>query len=192
MAREVDVALERANRHVGWTKSLVLALAVLFLFTGVALVVGLNNTRAVGSGQESGVQELGGGTGWASLLIAVGVVFLGWHRTGVPLFRLLGDYARWRVDVHNWVAIGALGFALFHTAELVALGDVRGWLSGSVATLLFFLLFVHGWWRAWWVDRFGRRAWRIVHWEMAAASIAFSLLHWALIEAHKEGWSFTF
>jgi hypothetical protein len=163
---------------------LALALGIMGVACILAAVIGLLG-GPVTVGEETEVQELGGGTGWVALGIMVGVVFQGWARTGSWLMQRTGPLRRHRIEIHNWISIGALGLALFHGIELMALGDFRGWLSGSVATILMIALFVHGWWRQQWIQAFGRRPWRIVHWELAVGAIAFSLLHWLLIEVSR-------
>jgi hypothetical protein len=181
---EADDTGASQNRR-GLTPRLAIAIGVLFFFTGVGILVGLLGEPSKNGG-ENAFQTVGGATGWASLSIAIGVVFLGWHYTGVPIMNRLGPLRRHRIELHNWISIGALGFALFHGVELMALGDFRGWLSGWIATLLMLVLFVHGWWKYYWVGRWGLRAWRIFHWEIAVAAIAFSLAHWRAIDLGKQ------
>jgi hypothetical protein len=164
---------------------LALAIALLVLASIVAALVGFIGEPAPPGG-ENEVQELGGGTGWAALVVAIGVVFLGWAYTGVKIFGLIPRLRRHRIEIHNWISIGALGLALFHGIELMALGDFRGWLSGWIATGLMMFLFVHGWWKQYWVGVWGLRMWRLIHWEVALGVIALSLEHWLLIERAKE------
>jgi hypothetical protein len=126
---------------------------------------------------------VGGILGLAANWAMVATFFLGWAWTGIPLM------LRWRasrIDVHNWVSIGILALAAFHTFEFTVFGDFRGWVSGWLANVLLVALFVTGWWRAYWVRRWGRSTWRVVHWELAIGAIAFAMLHWLLIEHGKE------
>jgi hypothetical protein len=166
-------------------KRLGLAVGLLILACIVAAIIGFAGEPAP-AGEENEVQELGGGTGWASLVIAIAVVFLGWPYTGVPLFRPIPGLLRHRIEIHNWISIGALGLALFHGIELMALGDYRGWLSGWLATGLMVFLFVHGWWKSVWVNLWGLSLWRLLHWEAALGVLALSLEHFFLIERAKE------
>jgi hypothetical protein len=107
---------------------------------------------------------------------------LGWAWTGVPLML---RWRRHRVDVHNWVSIGVLALAAAHTAQFMAWGDDRGWLSGWLSNVLLLALFATGWWRAYWVRRWGRATWRVVHWELALGALVLAFMHWALIEHGK-------
>jgi hypothetical protein len=169
-----------------FTWRLGLALAIFILASVVAAIIGLVAEPAA-EGTENEVQELGGGTGWASLGIAIGVVFLGWAYLGV---KILQPFPKWirghRIEIHNWISIIALALALFHGIELMGLGDFRGWLSGWIATGLMGFLFVHGWWKRYFVGLWGLKLWRILHWEGALGVIALSLMHWLLIERAKE------
>jgi hypothetical protein len=169
----------RFGRRLGIAASLLLGASI------IAAAVGVLGEPAPPGG-ENEVQELGGGTGWAALVIAFAVVFLGWPLTGVRIFRLMPRLLRHRIEIHNWISIGALGLALFHGIELMALGDFRGWLSGWIATLLIVFLFVHGWWKNYWVGLWGLRMWRLIHWEAALGVLALSLEHFWLIEKGKE------
>lgn len=166
------------------TARLGIAVALLLLAGILGAFVGALGEPAP-PGQESEVQELGGGTGWASMVVACAVVFLGWGRTGMAIFSLVPPWRRLRVEIHNWISIGALALALFHGIELMSLGDYRGWLSGWIATLLMLFLFVHGWWKPYWLNRWGLRLWRLLHWEAALGVLLLSLEHLILIERAK-------
>jgi hypothetical protein len=177
---------ETERARVAWAPRLALALGLFLAAVVVGLLVGALGEPAP-PGQESEVQELGGGTGWFALVVAFVVVPLGWQYTAVPLFRRLGPLAPYRVEIHNWISIAVVAVALFHGVELMALGDLRGWLSGWLATILMLGLFVHGWWRGFFRSLWGRRMWRVLHWELAVGALALSVEHWWLIEAAKGG-----
>jgi len=181
----VDPQVE-ARRDATWSLRgrgpTLVSVGVFLLASALGVVVGLLGEPSSDPTVENEFQELGGGTGWTSLVGMLVVTALGWAAIGTILFRRLGRIRPWRVEIHNWIAIVALGLALFHGLELMALGDFRGYLSGWAAVLLMFLLFIHGWWRSFWVRRYGLRKWRIVHWEVAAGALLFTTLHVVLID----------
>ena len=173
---------ETSARRIQWTTVLAVALMVGLCLAGLAVA---SLVRPLPLGQENDAQELGGGSGIAAS-VAMGVAFLlGWAWTGTPLLSRLGGLRRHRVDIHNWLSIGILALAGFHTFEFMRWGDFRGWLSGWLANALLLGLFATGWWRAYWIQRWGRATWRVVHWELGLGAIGFAALHWALIEFHK-------
>lgn len=153
-----------------------------------ALALGLAlGPRAAGGGESDGREFLGGFNGLGALWIMVGTLFLGWALTGRWALRPFGQLLRRnRVGIHTWTSMAALAMALVHTVGLLATEDTRGWLSGAASTLLLGALFVTGWWRTFWVKRWGLRTWRWVHWELAVGAIALGFEHWLLIEHAKE------
>jgi hypothetical protein len=185
VAEEVEFT-EAPERRVRWKTAL--AVGLMAAGTVAGALVGMLGPQTPLDARAHGTtltdaQEAGGILGLVATWVMVGTFFLGWAWTGVPLmFRL----RRHRVDVHNWVSIGVLALAALHTAQFMAWGDFRGWLSGWLSNLLLLALFVTGWWRAYWVRRWGRSTWRVVHWELALGALALAFLHWLLIEHGKE------
>jgi hypothetical protein len=177
---------EREVDRVRWKTALAVGLMVAGAVAGS--LVGLLGPQTSLDGRAHGIpqtdaQEAGGILGLVATWAMLGTLFLGWAWTGVPVM------LRWRahrVDVHNWVSLGVLALALFHTFEFTLFGDLRGWLSGWLSNLLLFALFATGWWRAYWVRRWGRGTWRVVHWELALGALALAFLHWLLVEHGKE------
>lgn len=156
----------------------------LVVLSVAALAIG-GFTESAPAGGENEVQEfLGGGMGFTSLIALFVSLFLGWAWVSV---RLLFGLAEWRMELHYWIAWAALSAALVHGIGLMEMGDLRGWLSGWLATGAIVALLVTGWRRTTLIKNWGTTAWRWVHWELAVAAIALSLEHWALIEATKGG-----
>lgn len=91
-----------------------------------------------------------------------------------------------RVGIHTWTSIAALATGLAHTFGLLAMGATEGWVTGTVAILLLGGLFITGWWRQAFVQSWGLRTWRWVHWELALSTILMGFLHWAVVEHLKE------
>ncbi|HUR62712.1 MAG TPA: ferric reductase-like transmembrane domain-containing protein [Candidatus Thermoplasmatota archaeon] len=183
-AEEMEVEVSARRMH--WTTILAVGLMVAGCLAGAGIAMVTTQTpltvRATGTPLTEG-QEVGGILGLVATWAMLGTLFLGWAWTGVPLMM---RWKSWRIDVHNWISIGVLAFAGFHTAQFMVYDDYRGWLSGWLSNVLLLALFVTGWWRAYWVRRWGRPTWRWVHWELALGAIAFALMHWFLIEDGKE------
>ncbi|MEA3202947.1 MAG: hypothetical protein QOI63_613 [Thermoplasmata archaeon] len=177
---------EAPERRVQWKTALAVGLMVLGTVAGS--LVGLLGPQTSLADRAHGTpltdaQEAGGIVGLVAVWAMVGTLFLGWAWTGVPAM------LRWkahRVDVHNWTSIAVLALAALHTAQFMAWGDFRGWLSGWLSNALLLALFATGWWRAYWVRRWGRSTWRVVHWELALGALALAFLHWLLVEHGKE------
>jgi len=177
---------ERKAEHVRWATVLAVGLVALGCVAGAALGFLAPQTplaqRAHGT-PLTDAQEAGGILGLVATWAMLGTLFLGWAWTGVPLMM---RWRAWRVDVHNWTSLAILALALLHTAQFAAWGDFRGWLSGGLSDLLLLALFVTGWWRSYWVRRWGRSTWRVVHWELALGALALAFLHWLVTEHSKE------
>jgi hypothetical protein len=157
----------------------------------LALVLGAIDTHAPAdyapgyAAAETDVHEfLGGGSGWGALGVAAFTLFVGWTWTGIPLMRGL---RRHRVGFHTWTSLVALALALVHGLGLTRGGYTQGSLSGWLSTGMMVGLFVTGWWRAAYVDAWGLKTWRWIHWLLAVGAILIGVEHWALIEMSRPG-----
>lgn len=175
MARPAPANLQTTGTQMA------IAVGVLLATSAIALAIG--SLAEVPEQGENEVQEfLGGGAGFGALIAVAATLFLGWAFTGVPLF---ARRVRWRLPLHFWIAIAALAAAVLHGIGLMALGDLRGWLSGWLAVAALVGLWVTGWKRRDLVAAWGRLPWRWLHWELAAATLLLSLEHWWIIEVTK-------
>ena len=183
-----DAVFTEAPVHrVSWATVLAVGLMVVGVLVGggIAMVASQVSTTERAHGIPlSTAQDVGGTLGLVAVWVMLGTLFLGWAWTGVPV--LTRRFVRYRVDVHNWTSIAVLALAGLHTAQFMVWGDFRGWLSGWLCNALLLALFVTGWYRAYWVRRWGRWTWRVVHWELALGALAFGFLHWLVIEHGKE------
>jgi hypothetical protein len=177
---------EAPHAKPGSAPRVIVALTVLTFAAGAAAVVG-ELQPAGEAGQESEAMEFFGGfNGFGSLFVATGTIVLGWAMAGRRILLPFGPtIRRFRVGIHTWTSIFALAMALAHTFGLLGMGETDGWLSGTVAIILLGGLFVTGWWRNAWVQSWGLKTWRWVHWELALSAVLMGFLHWVVIENHK-------
>ena len=165
-----------------------IALGMLAVAILAGLLVGLSAGHyEAGEGESEAAEFLGGFNGITPLVLGAISLFLGWALSGRWLMRPLGDVLRRnRVGIHTWISMVALAMVLIHTVGLLARSDTRAWASGTASTLLFVALFVTGWWRTHYVQKWGLRTWRWVHWELALGALLLGFEHWFLIEHGKE------
>jgi hypothetical protein len=165
-----------------------IAFGMLVVAIALGAVVGLAaGPWAAGEGESEAAEFLGGFNGIAPLILGSVTFFLGWALSGRWLLRPVGDtLRRHRVGIHTWTSMAALAMVLIHTVGLLAREDMRGWASGAASTLLFVALFATGWWRPYYVRKWGLRTWRWVHWELALGALLLGFEHWLIIEHGKE------
>lgn len=164
------------------------AFGMLVVAMAIGLLVGFSaGEYEAGEGESEAAEFLGGFNGVTPLILGAISLFLGWALSGRWLMKPLGDTLRHnRVGIHTWISITALAMVLIHTLGLLARSDTRAWASGTASTLLFVALFVTGWWRTHYVQKWGLRTWRWVHWELALGALLLGFEHWLIIEHLKE------
>lgn len=174
-------------QELRWTTVLAVGVMVVLCLVGAAIG---SIAHPVPAAVPSDAGEVGGWTGLAATFGMMFTFLLGWAFTGMPMVGLWKSLKGWRVEIHNWISIAILGLAGLHTFLFTAAQDYRGWVSGWLSNVLMVGLFVTGWWRPYYVKKWGRPTWRVVHWELALGAILFALVHWIGIEHGKSllGW----
>ncbi|HUR25681.1 MAG TPA: hypothetical protein VM327_06690 [Candidatus Thermoplasmatota archaeon] len=179
---------EAAHGRAGDPLRVGIAFGMLVAAVALGAVVGLTaGDWQAGEGESEAAEFLGGFNGIAPLVIGVVTLFLGWALSGRWLLQPLGEtLRRHRVGIHTWSSLAALAMVLIHTVGLLARKDTRGWASGAASALLFVALFATGWWRPFYVRKWGLRTWRWVHWELALGALLLGFEHWLILEHAKE------
>jgi hypothetical protein len=174
--------------ETGWaegysTRAVTASLVGIVAMGALGLFVGLLG-QPRGTGGRTPSKFLGDLFGQLAMWVSIGTIFFGWawvgHRLTAPI-QWLQDH---RLDVHIWASVAATGFAVFHTAEMLAYPLTVGWISGTLATVYLLGLFVTGWYYPRLREAWGKIQWRTVHWVLAVGTAVLAVLHFLITDGH--------